>query len=76
MTSAMKEIAWAILNTNNYVQNEAKIFEAINKLGMEGANHLDVVYCLIGYPNCIRIFLHVHMSFTSNGWLERWELIS
>ena len=56
MTSAMNNIAQAIINTNNQVWKLSKIIEAMRKLGLEGSIFFEEVKWLVDHPNLISIF--------------------
>ena len=59
VSSAMKEIAQAILNTSTQVWKPAEIFEAVDKLGLEGHNLFQVVNGLLNILILLESFLAV-----------------
>ena len=56
VSSTMKEIAQAILNTSIQVWELAEIFEAVGKLGLEGFNLFQAIEWLVEHPNLIGVF--------------------
>ncbi|XP_042414481.1 uncharacterized protein LOC122003432 [Zingiber officinale] len=59
VSSAMKDIAQAILNTNTQVWKPAEIYEAVAKLGLEVDKLFEAVELLNEYPNLIGTILHL-----------------
>ncbi|XP_042448958.1 uncharacterized protein LOC122033868 [Zingiber officinale] len=56
VSSAMKDIAQAILNTNTQVWKPAEIYEAVAKLGLEVDKLFEAVELLNEHPNLIGVF--------------------
>ena len=56
VSSAMKDIAQAILNTNTQVWKPAEIYEAVAKLGLEVDKLFEAVELLNEHPNLVGVF--------------------
>ncbi|XP_042410069.1 uncharacterized protein At2g29880-like [Zingiber officinale] len=56
VSSAMKDIAQTILNTNTQVWKPAEIYEAVAKLGLEVDKLFEAVELLNEHPNLIGVF--------------------
>ncbi|KAJ4842175.1 hypothetical protein Tsubulata_020720, partial [Turnera subulata] len=70
VSSAMKQVANAILTTNRRVWTEEEMFEAMGKLGLKGMALCDAVDWLVVHPNLIGTFFACPEELRSE-WLMR-----